>query len=318
MSFDEFNQEVYEHISALSNRYRDQIDIWNVINEAHGRSAALDFSREEITALTNTGIRAIRENAPDARIIINDAFDWYGESRTLAAMMGGKDDFTLSIPAYLDQLEEDGVDYDIIGQQLYNGGYVSLFSDWGLGDPMGVNTWDLAYISALLDRLGEYGKPVHITEQSVPSSWESEWEQYGSGWWHRHWDEETQAEFVHDFYTIAFSKERIEAITWWCINDNDSFIFTGGLLDTENNPKPAYYALRDLITGWMTAGQGETDAAGRVDIQGYGGEYELTVTHDDQTWRGTVHIWEQQESERVIQMTGDVSMHLLPVDWYKE
>jgi GH35 family endo-1,4-beta-xylanase len=310
MDFDEANHEVYEHIGALVERYRDQIDTWNVINEAHGRGAALDFTRAEITTLTETGIRAIREHDPDARIIINDAFDWYGEIRQMTLLTTGKvDDFTLSVPAYLDQLAADGVDYDVIGQQLYDGGYVSLFADWGLGDPMGVTTWDLAHVSALLDRLGEYGRPVHVTEQSVPSTWDPEWAQVGAGWWHHPWDEETQAEFLRDFYTIAFSKEQVEAITWWDINDN-SFIFTGGLLDAENNPKPAYFALRDLIAGWTTAGQGETDATGQIAIRGYGGEYEMVVTHDDQTWRGTVHVWEQQEGERVIQMSGDVAIYL--------
>jgi GH35 family endo-1,4-beta-xylanase len=306
MSFDEVNKEVYEHISTLVERYQDHIDIWNVINEAHGRSAALNFSREEITTLTQTGIRAIRNYDPDARIIINSAFDWYGESRQMTLMTTGKaDDFTLSIPAYLDQLTADGVNYDIIGQQLYNGGYSDIFTQWGLGDPFGIPTWDLAHISALLDQLGEYGQPVHITEQSVPSTWEPGWAQYGAGWSHNHWDEEMQAEYIHDFYTIAFSKERVEAITWWCINDSNSFINTGGLLDEDNNPKQAYFALRDLIDGWMTTGKSVTDSAGQISILGYGGEYDLTVTNGDQVWHGTVHIWEQQASEFKVQIPGN-------------
>ena len=301
MSFDEFDREVYEHISALVSHYRDEIDIWNVINEAHGRGAALDFSRAEITTLTKTGIRAIRENDPDARIIINNAFDRYGEMRTLEVFTGNADDFTISVPAYLDQLAANDVEYDIIGQQLYNGGYSDLLANWGIGEPSGIPTWDLAHLSAYLDQLGEYGKPVHITEQSVSSTWDPEWRDRGAGWWHRHWDEETQAEFLHDFYTIVFSKERAEAITWWNINDNNSFIFKGGLLDEENNPKPAYYALRDLIAGWTTTGQGETDTAGQVTIRGYGGEYEMVVGHNGQAWRGTVHVWEQQNGECVAQ-----------------
>ena len=289
---------VYDHISELVSRYRDQIDTWNVINEAHGRGAALDLSRAEITTLTNTGIRAVHENDPHARIIINNSFDWYGETGTIAALMGETDDFTLSIPAYLDQLAADGVDYDVIGQQLYNGGYVSILADWGLGDPMGVSTWDLAHVSALLDRLGEYGKPVHVTEQSVPSTWDSDWIQYGAGWWHRPWDEETQAEFVRDFYTIAFSKEHVEAITWWDITDN-SFIFTGGLLDKNNQPKPAYFMMRDLIASWTSSGQVQTDSTGKATIRGYGGEYELTVNYDGQTWSDMMYIMEQQNGEYV-------------------
>ncbi len=304
MSFDELNREVSEHINDLVSRYRGEIDIWNVINEAHGRGAALRLSRPEITALTQTGIRAVRENDPDARIIINNSFDWYGESRVFEGLLSEDvDDFTLSVPDYLNQLNAEGVDYDIIGQQLYNGGYVSIFADWGLGDPSGVPTWDLAHHSAVLDRLGEYGKPIHITEQSVPSNWRPEWEQVGAGWWHRPWDEETQAAFVRDFYTIAFSKERVEAVTWWNINDNDSFIVSGGLLDADNRPKPAYFALRDLIAGWTSSGQAMTDVAGQAVIRGYGGDYELTVTHGDQAWRGTAHIWEQGESAFTVQLS---------------
>ena len=306
MSFAEFEREVYDHISVLVGRYRDEVAIWNVINEAHGRSAALNFSRAEITALTQTGIRAIRENDPDARILINNAFDWYGESGAIEAMLrDNADDFTLSVPAYLDQLAADGIEYDIIGQQLYNGGYVSIFAEWGLGDPLGIPTWDLAHHSAILDRLGEYGKPIHVTEQSVPSSWQPEGEQVGAGWWRRPWDEATQAEFVRDFYTIVFSKERAEAITWWNINDKDAFIVSGGLLDEDNNPKPAYFALRDLIAGWTSAGQATTDAAGQAAIRGYGGEYELTVTYGDQTWQEMAHIWEQQDNEIIIRLSDE-------------
>jgi GH35 family endo-1,4-beta-xylanase len=302
MSFDEVNDEVYAHIGALVMHYRDQIDNWNVINEAHARQAALDFSRDEITTLTQTGIRAIREHDPDARIIINDAFNWYGEIRQMTLMATGKvDDFSLSVPAYLDQLAADGVDYDIIGQQLYNGGYSDVLARLGLGDPTGIPTWDLAHISALLDRLGEYGKLVHITEQSVPSTWDPDWTQYGAGWRHHHWDEETQAEYVHSFYTLAFSKERVEAITWWCINDDYSFIFTGGLLDKNNQPKPVYFMLRDLIDGWTSSGQLQTDSTGKATIHGYGGEYKLTVNYDGQTWSDAVHIWEQQNGEYVAQ-----------------
>ena len=75
------------------------------------------------------------------------------------------------------------------------------------------------------------------SKESVSSNWQPEWEEVGTGWWHRPWDEEIQAEFVHDFYTIAFSKEQMEAITWWNINDNNSFNVSGGLLDKNNRPK---------------------------------------------------------------------------------
>jgi GH35 family endo-1,4-beta-xylanase len=303
MPFDQLNQETDEHVSALVSHYRDDINTWVVINEATARHASADLTREQITELTKTCIRATRENDPDGRIIINNLFDWYGAGRAIEMLTSDAEPFELSIPAYLDQLEVEGIDYDIIGQQLYNGGLVDFFAEWnlGVGDYVGVVTWDLARHSMILDRLSEYGKPVHITEQSVGSTWDSDWSQYGAGWWHRPWDEETQAEFVVQFYTIAFSKERVEAITWWDINDQESFIVTGGLLDENNNPKQAYYALKDLIAGWTTSGTGQTDANGQIAIRGFGGEYTLAVTSNGQACTGIAHITEQQEENIIIE-----------------
>ena len=45
--------------------------------------------------------------------------------------------------------------------------------------------------------------------------------------------------------------------------------------------------------------------AGQLVIQGYGGEYELAITYDGETWHKTVHIREQQDNETIIQLTGD-------------
>jgi GH35 family endo-1,4-beta-xylanase len=304
MPFDQLNQETDEHVSALVSHYRDDINTWVVINEATARHASADLTREQITELTKTGIRAVRENDPNGRIIINNLFDWYGSGRAIEMLTSDTEPFELSIPVYWDQLEAEGIDYDIIGQQHYGGGFVDFFAEWnlGAGDYVGVVTWDLARHSMILDRLSEYGKPIHVTEQSVGSTWDPNWSQYGAGWWHRPWDEATQAEFVRQFYTIAFSKERVEAITWWDINDRESFIVTGGLLDENNNPKQAYYALKDLIAGWTTSGTGQTDANGQIAIQGFGGEYQLTIVHDEQTWHKTVHMWEQQNNQVTVEL----------------
>jgi hypothetical protein len=171
----------------------------------------------------------------------------------------------------------------------------------GAGNYVGVVTWDLARHAMILDRLSVYDKPIYVTEQSVSSTWNPDWSQYGAGWWHRPWDEATQAEFVVQFYTIAFSKERVEAITWWDINDRESFIVTGGLLDEDNKPKQAYYALKDLIASWTTSGTGQTDANGQIAIRGYGGEYTLTVTSNGQACTGTAHIIEQREENIIIE-----------------
>ncbi len=288
-----------EHISALVARYREQIDTWNVINEAHFRGGALDLDRDEITTLTKTGVAAIRSHDPESRIIVECMFDWFGESRR----QWPDDDFTLSILDYWKQLDEAEVDYDIIGQQLYNGGLIRFFADYKEGQLIGVPTWDLEHLSSVLDQLCELGKPVHVTEQSVPSTWDDDWIQYGAGWWHRPWDEDMQAEFLRAFYTVAFSKPNVEAVSWWNISDTRlNLIHTGGLMTAEGRPKKAYYALKDVIQEWTTSGEDRTDGRGQVAFEGFAGDYELTIAHDGKTWKRTAHISEQKRRQLTIRL----------------
>jgi hypothetical protein len=79
------------------------------------------------------------------------------------------------------------------------------------------------------------------------------------------------------------------------------FIVGGGLLQDDSTPKQAYYALQDLIRGWTTSGTMQTDGDGQFVIQGYGGDYALTITYNGQSCSGTAHITEQQEEKLVVE-----------------
>lgn len=298
MNFAELDAAVDAHVRALAGRYREQIDVWEVINEAHAAWASGNFTRQEVTALTRTGVRAIRETDPAGRISINAAFDWFGESKAHTYFLGPEDTFTVPVWDYFDRLTAEGMDFDIVGQQLYNGGASFVFQEYGIGPPLYMPTWDLAHLSAVLDRLGRYGRPVHLTEQSVSGTWDDAWT--ASGWWHHPWDLDTQAEFLRAYYTIGFSKPSAEAITWWGVTDRGAFILKGGLLDENNVPKPAYYALRDFIAEHTTIGAGTTDAAGRLSVRGYGGDYEVTVTYGPAVASRTVHVAEQRANRGTV------------------
>jgi GH35 family endo-1,4-beta-xylanase len=297
-SFPELNATVDAHVRALVDRYHEQIGIWEVINEAHAAWASGNLTREEVTALTRTGVHAIRETDLTARISINAAFDWFGESRYATYLLQPEDTFTIPVWDYFDRLIAEGVDFDIVGQQLYDGGASFVFQQAGIGSPLYAPTWDLAHLSAVMDRLQTYGKPVHLTEQSVSGTWDDSWTD--AGWWHSPWDPETQAEFLTAYYTIGFSKPRNEAITWWNVTDRDSFFLAGGLLDENNIPKPAYYALRDFIAGHTTTGAETTDATGQLRIRGYGGNYDVAVSYDPVTETATMRVTEQQADRSTV------------------
>jgi len=293
-SFAALNTAIDTHVRALVSHYRGPIRVWEVINEAHGRWASGGFTQQQVITLTRTGIRAIRETDPEGRISINAAFDWYGENKFSSYYVGPED--TYSIPAwqYFDRLIAEGIDFDIIGQQLYNGGAILLFQRLGVGNVMYVPTWDIAHLSAVMDHLQTYGKPVHLTEESVSGTFDPSWK--ASGWWHHPWDRETQAAFARAYYTIGFSKPHNEAITWWDVNDVDSFMEEGGLLDSADNPKPVYDAIKALIAGWTTQGSETAGTSGEARLQGYGGNYQIAVAFGGRAVTTTAHLTEQQSS----------------------
>ena len=75
-------------------------------------------------------------------------------------------------------LLERGVDFDVIGMQMYYGGYMDseLFSG---GFPIR-HPWD---IEAIIKRYTRLGKPIRITEISVPSSYPSPEKGLDFGFW---------------------------------------------------------------------------------------------------------------------------------------
>ncbi len=275
MSFEELKKNVYNHTYNLVSKYKGKIDTWE-INEMNLASAnALDLTGEQKLELMKVFATAVREANPQAKILNGSTALPY--------------EFTDSVP--FPALLKSGVPADIIGLELYYSGVnTEGYSAVGL---------DLAAISDLLDSYSTFGKPIYIKELSAPSTQVS-----GSSWWHQPWDEKTQAEYVEKIYTIAFSKPSVQAITWsWGISDEDAFIVSGGLLDASSNPKPAYFALKNLLSSWTTSGNGMTSSSGEYSFRGFGGEYNVTVKGPNgRSFSTTIHVTEQQANLLTIQV----------------
>lgn len=275
MNFEQLKKNVYNRTYGLVKRYKGRIDTWE-INEMNLASAnALDLTLEQKLELMKVFATAVKEANPQARILNGSTALPY--------------EFTdsLSFP----ELLKNGVPADIIGLELYYSGVnAEGYSTVGL---------DMAAISDLLDFYSTFGKPVYIKELSAPSTYVS-----GSSWWHQPWNQKTQAEYLEKLYTIAFSKPLVQAITWsWGISDQDAFIVSGGLLDDSSNPKPAYFALKDLLSSWTTSSSGMTSATGEYSFRGFGGEYEVAIKgQDGLSFNTTIHVTEQQCNSLTIQI----------------
>jgi hypothetical protein len=146
---------------------------------------------------------------------------------------------------FMQDITDAGVDYDVLGIQIY------------------FPQRDLSDIVRLLERLAKIGKPITITEIGASSNLiaqsntgaitSSSTEPYA---WHRHWDEELQADWLEQVYTVFYSKPYIKTINWYDFSDFRPFIVNGGLVREDSTPKRSHERLKQLLASWnMLPGQ---------------------------------------------------------------
>ncbi len=156
----------------------------------------------------------------------------------------------------------------------------------GLQSHMHEEKWPLERVWELCDRYGKLGLPLHFTEVTVLSGsaafplsrcWPPVWNAAPG-------DEEAQADYVVQLYTLLFSHPAVAAVTWWDLSDDGAWMRApGGLLRHDMSPKPAYQRLFSKIRGdWWTAHREvRTDEGGQAEIQGFRGTYTGTVRLPD-------------------------------------
>ena len=268
LSFKQYIEKSSYHIFRIVSHFQKYIHIWNVINEPMAEWANIyNFSEEEVKEAIAKGISAVREADLQGRVIINNASP-AGENYIM--------------PPY--EFMQGLTGYDIIGLQFYYNGYTEAYE---------APRRSLSYLASLIDTFSTLKKEIHITELSVPS----EPFKGRPGYWGRPWSEELQAQYAQVAYTLFFSKKYVKAITWWDASDSTSFIYHGGLLDQDNNPKKIYYTLKNLLNSWMTRGVQKTDENGQITFRGFGGSYQVIVTSPEGViLEKTCKIKEQQSN----------------------
>jgi len=154
-------------------------------------------------------------------------------------------------------------------------------------------TYDPVQLYKHMDLYAQFGKPLQVTEVTVPAySPEAE-------------DEEIQAEILKNLYAIWFSHPAMEQIVYWNLVDGYAHVwdpdlekirasqgnmtlgenyYHGGLLRFDMTPKPAFFAIKDLIEReWHTETETATNGMGKAQFKGFFGKYEITVEKDGKT-----------------------------------
>ena len=168
-----------------------------------------------------------------------------------------------------------GIRLDGIGFQLHFFGVRGL-KDAICGGGNDIRDWRENY-----GRFEEFGKPLFITEITVPTVLPEGWT--GDG-------EEVQAEVLSNLYRFYFSLPAFAGITYWNLYDGATYKRTGwdesvtnaGLLDYAAREKPAYQALYQLINReWKTFARLCTGSDGTVSLRGFRGAYRIDVRQGD-------------------------------------
>jgi GH35 family endo-1,4-beta-xylanase len=219
-----------KHIREVIGHYGNDIIIWEVVNELHDWANELELDHQQTIELTKFACDVARDTNPNVRLLINNCcpFAEYVQKKKWHERPAKYPQRTPR--RFVQDLIEAEVDFDIIGTQVY-------FVHRSMADAIG-----------MIERFGEFNKPVHLAEVGATSHGitqefnmpEEDWSQLPYEW-HRHWDEELQADWLEAIFTYAYSRPWIEAANWYDFVDPHGFLKKGGLLRSTKGEKKAAY-----------------------------------------------------------------------------
>jgi len=267
---EEIKAALKKRYSEIAERYGDKIPTIEVTNEMEwtkGRTAFYDAPED-----VEWCFKLAEKYFPNNQLVINEhtSLCWADKCRA-----------TDKYYAYIEANLLKGARIDAIGMQYHQ--FKKREEEY---DSTRV-TYDPVEIYKHLDLYANFGKPLQITEVTIPAySWEPE-------------DEAIQAELIEHLYKIWFSHPNVEQIIYWNMVDGYAHFwdpdpekikasqgdmtlgenyYYGGLLRFDLSPKPAYFIIKNLFEKvWHTEEALVTDENGQAVFRGFYGDYEVTV-----------------------------------------
>ncbi len=255
-----------KRITRCVEKFKGDIDIWDVVNEA------THYDREQLKKAAPILTEAIRKMGIGA--YVREAFKTARQANPKATLLIN------------DYRTDPNYDKKVISE-LHDGNGRPLYDVIGIQSHMHGGVWPIRKTWEVCERFAKFGKPLHFTETTVVSGPKSQ-----QGWLTTPEGEKRQARQVAEFYRILFSHPAVEAITWWDFTDQNAWQRApAGLVRDDMTPKPAYEELEQLIKGkWWTKTQATTNTEGTVRFRGFLGEYEVSVQVDGKKLTGTFKL----------------------------
>lgn len=280
----DFEKYMCRYIKKVAERYDGVIDYWDVSNEitderGNNNTSSKYYNPHEFMP-KDYALKAFKEAersfSHSTKFISNYTTPVW---QRVATYREYSSDW-LSVS----HLIKNGAKLDVIGLQLH------FFSDKDRQNLYRGSEWGPQWLLLTLDALGEFNKPIHITELTFPCMDNKD---YG---------EANQAFITENFYKLWFSHKNVEAITYWHFVDGSNgheTKYNSGFLRRDFSRKPSYEVLDRLINKeWRTDLEfGEVD--GMVHFRAFYGKYKVSYTcegkecttevmlskHNPKTWR---------------------------------
>lgn len=235
-NYGQLQKYVEQHTRDVLSHYGSEMVIWEIVNEFHDWANEVQLNPDQIVDLTKFACDIARETVPDIPLMVNNCCP-FAEYVHQGNWSGQEAKYPQRTPwQFIRDLIEAGVDFDIVGQQLY------------------YQYRDLQDYILYLERLESFGKPVQISElgaSSGPSEAAIKSEQmkmpeepYS---WHRPWDEELQADWAEALFKIGYSKPYVKETLWFDFIDTGAFYDNGGLLKDKRRGKAKKAAFDRLL-----------------------------------------------------------------------
>jgi hypothetical protein len=241
MKFNELMKYAEKLTSDTMKKFGSSLYAMEVVNELHDWANELQLSHEQITELTRLINDVSKSVAPNVKTTINSCclFAEYVQMNQYSS--GIKAQYNQRTPwQWTKDLLDAGINIDIVELQMY------------------YPYRDLQDSIIMTERFEIFKKPLHYSEVGVSGGLTERSVKLGSAefskepyLWHQYWDEETQADWLEQIYTLAYSKDYMKACNWFDFIDPYSYMENGGLFRSEKGePKAAYHRLKNLKEKW--------------------------------------------------------------------
>jgi endo-1,4-beta-xylanase len=225
---DEYIQMLEQHVKTLVGRYKGRVQEWSIANEAPARSfySGTDFWNDKIGPdYIEMTFRWAREADPDGILIFNDNNNESPRDRDSSSIVD-KMYYTVKT------LKEKGVPMDVVGMQMH---LLMKYSS-----PIAPKKDD---VIATMRKFADLGVRIYITEFDVDLSKQT-------GTQAEKWAYEAQ--LYRDMVEACLGSGVCDSFATWGISDPasaDPLMF-----DKDFNPKPAYFAVRDVLENFTPQG----------------------------------------------------------------